>query len=505
MDSVRISKTQATAKMKISKVLLVLPAARHVRVTSGDSSVPKRKMLRFSILGLTTVAATTPPQYEVTICDENVEALDLDTDAEVVGISFMTAVAPRAFEIARELRRRGKIVIAGGFHPTLCPEDTAEHFDAVVAGDAEGLWPKVLADIEAGRLGETKIYRHRDLPDLACVPAPRRDLTAHTAKYYATINAVQTTRGCANGCTYCSITAFHRRTQRTRPIENVLAELRTIPRDFIFVDDNIIGDVEYAKKLFAAMAPLKKRWISQCSLRIADDPELLTLARDAGCMAMFIGIETLSDANLADFGKEFNDAAGYRKRIAAIRRAGIGVQAGIIVGADGDDPGVFERMLRFLRIARIDALQLNILTPLPGTPLFEWFDRDGRISDTDWSKYDFRHTVIRPAGMTAGQLQDGADWLYAQFYRLDRIILRTLRTLLSGKAGLAVLAWKLGMTYRYDNIRERIVGRNPAARPAAGHRFRAAARRAWSALTGVGKRKAKTTEQDASRLRFNAS
>ncbi|MBL7220946.1 MAG: B12-binding domain-containing radical SAM protein [Phycisphaerae bacterium] len=486
MNSTQVSETQAA--VKISKVLLVLPAAKHVRVTSADRSVPRRKMLRFSILGLTTVAAATPPQYEVTICDENVEPLDLDTDAEVVGISFMTAIAPRAFEIARELHRRGKIVVAGGFHPTLCPEDTARHFDAVVAGDAEGLWPKVLADIEAGRLGKTKIYRHRDLPDLACVPAPRRDLTAHTAKYYATINAVQTTRGCANGCTYCSITAFHRQTQRTRPVEDVLAELKTIGRDFIFVDDNIIGDVEYAKKLFAAMAPLKKRWISQCSLRIADDPELLKLARDAGCLAMFIGIETLSGANLSDFGKEFNDAASYRKRIAAIRRAGIGVQAGIIVGADGDDPGVFERMLGFLRAARIDALQLNILTPLPGTPLFEQFDRAGRITDTDWSKYDFRHVVIRPAGMTAGQLQDGADWLYAQFYRLDRIILRALRTLLSGKVSLAVLAWQLGMTYRYDNIREGIVGRNPVAKPASGSRFGAALRRAWSALTGLGER-----------------
>ena len=178
---------------------------------------------------------------------------------------------------------------------------------------------------------------------------------------------------------------------------------------------------------------------------------------------MFVGIETISQENLDAVNKGFNDQHGYFQRIAAIQAKGIGVQAGIIVGLDGDDPTVFQRTLQFLQKAHVNALQLAILTPQPGTPLYDDFERAGRITDRDWSHYDFRHVVMRPARMTAEQLQDGADWLYHQFYRLDRIIVRTLRAALTVGPMAAFLCWRLGMTYRYDNRREGIVGKNPAA------------------------------------------
>ena len=145
------------------KVLLVLPAADHLRVTPGDAKVPRRAMLRFSLLPLLTVAALTPREHEVVVCDENVEPVDFGASADVVGVSFMTALAPRAYEIAAEFRARGKAVVAGGFHPTLCPDETAGHFDATVVGDAEELWSRVLADAEAGKL--QRIYRH-DAPEI---------------------------------------------------------------------------------------------------------------------------------------------------------------------------------------------------------------------------------------------------------------------------------------------------------------------------------------------------
>lgn len=442
------------------KIMLVLPAAAHLRVTADSPCVPRRKMLRFSVLPLTTVAALTPPHHEVRICDENVQTLDLDADIDVVGISFMTALAPRAYEIADEFRRRGKVVIAGGYHPTLCPNEAAGHFDAVVVGEAENSWPKVLADIQAGSL--RPIYAGCGPADPASIPQPRRDLTAASARHYATVNAVQAGRGCIHGCRYCSIAAFHGRNYRHRPVESILAELRNVPRCFMFVDDNIIADPDFARELFRRMLPLKKRWVSQCSIRIADDPELLDLAHRAGCQGLFIGVETLSETNLASVGKQFNRAADYEKRINTIRRSGIGVQAGIIVGMDGDDPGVFARTLRFLDRAGIDAIQLNILTPLPGTPLFEEFDRAGRITDRDWSHYDFRHCVIRPIRMSAADLQAGADWLYHEYYRPWRIIRRTWRTLWQLGPLFAMVIWPLNWTYRYDNVREGIVGHNPA-------------------------------------------
>lgn len=244
-------------------------------------------------------------------------------------------------------------------------------------------------------------------------------------------------------------------------MENVLAELRGIGRNFIFVDDNIIADRNYSKHLFQALIPMRKTWVSQASLKIADDPELLRLARQAGCRGLFVGIETTSGKNLAAVGKDFNDSQAYLQQIAAIRKQGIAIIAGIIVGMDDDDPGVFERTLAFLQQAGIDALQLNIMTPLPGTPLYRDFEMAGRIICHDWRAYDFRHVVIRPAKMTSRELQNGADWLYGQFYRLDRILLRSLRTLLTVGLKPATIALKLNLTYRYDIRREQIKGVNP--------------------------------------------
>lgn len=441
-------------------VMLILPAAKHLRVESNSKSVPRRNMLRFSVLPLTMVAALTPKEFDVVICDENVEAVDFDTEAAIIGISFMTALAPRAYELAAEFRRRGKTIAAGGYHPTLCPEEAAAHFDAVLIGDAEEIWPEFLADVERGTVKQ--FYRHAHPCSLEHTPSPRRDLTYRNRRQYVTVNAVQTGRGCAHGCKYCSITAFHQKTYRHRPLDRIIAELREIPRDFIFVDDNIIADRDFAISLFEAMIPLRKRWVSQCSLKLADDPELLDLARRAGCRGLFIGIETLSTRNLNVMNKEFNHSETYLKRISAIRRHGIGVIAGIIVGMDDDNVNTFEDMLNFLDKAQVDAIQVNIMTPLPGTPLFDEFTTSGRIVDTDWSNYDFRHVVIQPARMSREELQDGADWLYHQFYRLDRILGRFCRSIFTLGFMPALLGMKLGLTYRYDNRREKIIGRNPA-------------------------------------------
>lgn len=445
------------------KILLVVPAGETVRVTRERPQGLPRAMLRFSVLPLEVVAALTPAEHEVRIVDENVEALDFDTACDVVGITFMTALAPRAYELAREFRQRGRTVIGGGYHPTFCPGEAAGHFDAIVIGDAEGVWPRVLTDLQAGRLrpvyGPAAGDGAAALADpVLHTPIPRRELLARTARYYVTINAVQTSRGCRHGCRYCSITAFHHHAQRHRPVADVLADLQTIPRDFIFVDDNIAADRAYARELFAAMVPLRKRWVSQCSIEVADDAELLGLMRAAGCHGLFVGIETTNAANLATVGKQFNNSTSYPERIRRIHHADIGIVAGIILGLEHDAPGVFAGTLRFLQQMHIEAVQVNILTPLPGTPLFADMERGGRVTDRDWSHYDFRHVVFRPAGMAAEELQAGADWVYAQFYRLDRILWRFVRGLFTRPWVLAGLGLKLGLTYRYDNKREGIVG-----------------------------------------------
>jgi len=442
------------------KILLIVPAGEAVRVTREHPKVPRRAMLRFSVLSLTVVAALTPREHEVRIIDENVEPLDFETDCDVVGITFMTALAPRAWAIAAEFRRRGRIVVGGGYHATLCPDDAAPHFDALVIGDAEGAWDRLLADVQKGTL--QKFYRSfGGLSANLRTPVPRRELLADMARYYATVNAVQAGRGCRHNCRYCSVTVFHDRKYRRRAVPDVIAEVRRLPRCFIFVDDNIIAEREYALELFRALAPLRKRWVSQCSILIADDPELLRWARAAGCRGLFIGIETANAENLAAMNKQFNRNDSYRERLRRVHRAGIGVVAGMIAGMDADGPDWFRRTLRFLRETGIDAVQLNILTPLPGTPLFADMENAGRITDRDWSHYDYRHVVFEPARMTAAELQAGADWLYAQFYRLDRIWWRFVRTIFHAGWMPALLGLRLGLTYRYDNRREGIIGWNP--------------------------------------------
>ncbi len=230
----------------------------------------------------------------------------------------------------------------------------------------------------------------------------------------------------------------------------------------MFVDDNIIADREFAIKLFKKMIPLKKRWVSQCSIIIADDDELLEYAGKASCIGLFIGIESVDSKNLSMVDKSFNKPGEYKKKIQKINRAGIGVQAGMIVGLDSDDKGVFQRNLDFLQAAGIGALQLAILTPQPGTPLRKQFEQEDRIIDNNWDHYDYRHTVIKPKLMTPDELQAGADWLYVQYYRLDRIILRTARALFKVGFYPAVMTWRLNMTYRYDNRCLKLKGRNPA-------------------------------------------
>lgn len=441
------------------RILLILPAAENYRVAPGQEPCA-RPMLRFSVLPLLSVAAHTPAGHDVALLDENVEAFDPDAwgDVGLVGITMMTGTAPRAYELAAHFRARGVPVVAGGYHATLCSEEALRHVDAVVAGDADGAWPQAVAEAAAGGLRQ-RIYRGR--PG-ASQPVPRRDLLARNARHYATLNAVQAGRGCQHRCRYCSVSAFHRATYHARPATEVAAEILGLRGDFIFVDDNIISDPTYAAELFTALIPLGRRWVAQCSLLIADDPRLLDLARRAGCRGLFIGIESGSAATLDQFGKSFNHARGIRERVADIRRAGIGVIAGIIVGSDGDDPASFRRTLDFLRRVEVDAIQLNILTPLPGTPLFEDMSRQGRVVDRDWAHYDFRHVVFAPARMTAAQLQQGADWVYHRFYRLDAILGRFVRAVFTLGPYAALLSLRLNLTYRADNQREGIVGRDPA-------------------------------------------
>jgi radical SAM superfamily enzyme YgiQ (UPF0313 family) len=391
------------------RFLLINPTSPLWR-TDRPGTVRGPRAFRFSMLSSLYVAAAMPPGVTTRIVDEDVEPVDFNAEADVVGLSFMTYNAPRAYEIADEFRRRGRTVVFGGYHPSFLPEEAAQHADAVCVGEAEGCVPRMMRDLRAGRL--QKIYRSAPV-DLAGLPVPDRRLVRGSA--YVTPDTVQATRGCPHGCTFCSVSAFSHRSFRARPVDEVIDELRGLGCWLLFMDDNILGDLEYAKELFARMIPLRRHWFSQCSLRLADDPGLLRLAAASGCGGLFVGLESLGQGNLRAWRKP-GRAADYARSIARLHDAGIGIYAGFVFGMEEDGPDVFPRTLEFLEDARVDALQATILTPFPGTPLFDEMQRQGRILTRDWALYDFGHVVFEPRQMSARTLLAGQNWVQSRFY-----------------------------------------------------------------------------------------
>jgi radical SAM superfamily enzyme YgiQ (UPF0313 family) len=396
--------------MKDIKFLLINPTSPLWRVGKGERPRGFR-VFRFSMLPSLYVAAAMPPYVKTTLIDEDVEPIDFDTEADLIGISFMTYNAPRAYEIADRFRDKGKPVIVGGYHPTFLPEEAIQHADAVCIGEAEYNVPRMMEDWTANRL---EPFYDSELVDLKGLAVPDRHLLRKGA--YITMDVLQATRGCPYRCKFCSVAAFHRYRMRSRPVEEVIEELGMLGRYVIFMDDNIIGDREYAKELFAAMIPLNKQWFSQCGIEIASDDELLGLASRSGCRGLFIGFESLSQQNLDAWNKRGNRAKQYLQVVTKLHQADIGVFAGFVFGSDGDRPDVFRTTLEFLLQANVEALQATRLTPMPGTPLFDEMDGEGRISDKDWSHYDFGHVVFEPLHMRRETLDQGVAWVSSQFY-----------------------------------------------------------------------------------------
>lgn len=381
------------------------------------------RVFRFSMLTSLAVAASVPDGIDVQIVDEEVEPVDFDTSADIVGISAMTFNAPRAYEIADRFRRDGgRPVILGGYHPTFLSREALEHADAVCVGEAETSLPRMFEDFRAGRLGG--IYSG-GLADLSKLRLANRGLVA--GGRYAWVSALQATRGCCRGCSFCSITSFFGGAFRARPVPSVLEELNRLGRHILFLDDNITASREYAAELFTAMVPLGKRWYSQCGVTLAEDRELLELAVKSGCRGLFVGFESVSEGNLRSWGKTFARAHDYANAVRRFHAQGVAVYAGIVFGGEADGLDVFERTLSFLEDAAVDVLQATILTPFPGTPLFAAMERQGRIVDRDWSHYDFRHAVFEPAGMSREELRAGHDRVLTQFYALPGVLSRLRR------------------------------------------------------------------------------
>jgi len=440
-------------------ILLIAPASGRWK-KAASAKFFNGKTFRFSLLSLLSVAAETPHDVNVRIIDEQIEDIPWNEYFDLVGITCMTALAPRAYKIAKEFMDRNIPVVLGGMHPTLYPEDASRFADAIVIGDAEGVWQKVISDVLNNTL--KKNYKNKTVPNLAGLKSVPRCLLNRSS--YSTVNAVQATRGCPNACEFCSVAAFHKQTHRQRPVADVIAEIAGLSdKFFILVDDNLTADLEYARSLFTGLVPLKKHWVSQSTIAIADDPGLVELAAEAGCVGLFVGIETFSDVNLNVVGKTCNRVGKYREAVRLFHSCGITVEAGIVFGFDNDQPAVFQNTLKFLDELEIDVIQASIFTPLPGTKRFSGMA--DRIFDYDWSRYDFHSVVFQPKHMSIEDLQAGHDWVTREFYRPWRIARRLWRHIRRTRS-LAALPYltAVNMAYYGRVFNWNIRGYNPAVK-----------------------------------------
>ncbi len=376
-------------------------------------------------LGLLTVAGCTPERFEVAIRDEYLAPIDFDEPCDLVALSAKTSCVKRAYQVAEEFRRRGRKVVLGGIHASLRPDEALEHVDHVVTGEAEEIWPRFLDDFEAGKA--ERRYDSPGFPDMAGIPFPR--YAGLDPKEFL-FHQLQTTRGCPFRCRFCSVPDISGQSFRFKPVEQVCAEIKALPRRgklvermkaLYMVDDNFISRTRYTRELLEALVPLRRAgevpdWSAETTLNVATDEPMLDLFREAGCTTLIIGFESVSEQTLKSMDKGINFCLTFQEATERIHRRGISIVGNFIVGFDTDPLSVFRDTRDFIFANNILYPFFSILAPMPGTALHEEFKAEGRLDTYDWSLYDTRHVIFEPRQMTREELMDGYVWLYEQCY-----------------------------------------------------------------------------------------
>lgn len=395
------------------KILLISPAVDKEKRTNKGLMIPQ--------LALFILKGLTPKHHQVTLIEEEAMDVDLDFDCDLVGISCMTATAPRAYELCDSFKKRGKTVILGGVHPTILPDEALQYADSVVVGEAEGVWKKVLEDAENKCL-QTKYHN------------PNPDLSQYVPKNYKEVIKnrlfklvpIMTTRGCPYDCDFCCVTDLFGKKIRHIPIENVIRDItESGAKNFMFLDDNIIGNPKYAKELFMALKPLKIHWVGQASISLlVKDDELIQLAVDSGCQALFFGFESVDIEQLKTMRKSFKDIEELENAIKKIKKMGILIHASIVFGFDNDKLGIFDETVDFLVKNKVSTVSFNVLTPYPGTRVYNDLKKQGRLTTSNWKYYDHNTVVYKPINMSAYELQRSKINARKKFYKLSSVVKR---------------------------------------------------------------------------------
>jgi radical SAM superfamily enzyme YgiQ (UPF0313 family) len=367
-------------------------------------------------LALTSLAGATPEDWEVTYWDENLlqGPPPWEPFPQVVGITVHLTFAERAYALAAWYRERGAKVVLGGLHALSCPEEVAPHADAMALGEGVQIWPEVLRDVEGGRL--QPVYRGSYRRPYREDPPPRRSLVSRRG--FLTTTSLIATRGCHNRCGFCYLaTDGLTIPYQMRDVEQVVAEFRADRQPYgVFIDNNLGSRPDYLRSLCRALRPLEVIWSAAVSIDVTNDRSLVREMALGGCTGVFVGFESLSDANLADARKKTPSTADYARRVALFHENGIQVNGSFVLGFDHDRPDVFARTVDWIEAARLECATFHILTPYPGTPLFRQMEAEGRLLHRNWSLYDTSHVVFRPRHMSPETLEEGYAWCYERLF-----------------------------------------------------------------------------------------
>jgi len=394
-----------------------MPTPRTLLLITASSPsirrVRRSRVLNFQQITMPYLAAFASPEWKVVHIDEEVSPVDMTMAVDLVGITFHTPSAFHAYHLATQFRKRGISVALGGPHVTLMPDEAQAHADVIFVGEAELHWPQFLKDFQIGR--HLRRYYSTVPPVLDAAPMARKELYH---RHDLTGGRLFATRGCPHGCEFCAVAVMYQRKVRTRPVAAVAAEYASFPgKVIIFWDDNLACDREYAKALFRLIAPYRKWWSSQVSIHAGKDSEFLEWAAKSGCKQLFIGLESISQNSMNGARKGFNRVEDYVRVIERIHEYGIAVQAGIVFGFDQDTESIFSETLDFLETAGVQNATFNILTPYPGTPLYQRLEAEGRILTRDWSRYNGREDVVfQPRQMSREALLEGYRYANRRFY-----------------------------------------------------------------------------------------
>ena len=402
-----------------NKILLIQP-------TPYDQygKLVKKHRLYFVGLALPLLAALTPEDFEVEICYETIEDVPFDTDAELIGISSMGHAVMRTIDIANKFRELGKTVILGGYMVSLMPDEAQKYCDAVMIGDSEETWGEMIEDYRNGTL--KKVYKKK-LTKLE-TPLPKYELILN--KKIGNFLPVQAGRGCPKTCSFCSIYCLYHGQYLRREIPDVIRDIKRIKelgfKQFLLLDDNLFSDRNYALALCAEIKKLKMKWMTQCSIDISKDEELLKVVAQAGCYVLSFGLESISRESLVGMQKAWAHPDEYSKQLEIIRKYGIDVSTEMVVGAEGDTLQSIRETAKFIEDNKITVPRFYILTPIPGTQFYDEMKEQNRIYNTDMYSYNACEAVHIPKNMTPEELTKAYWDLYNEVYSYRSILRRTI-------------------------------------------------------------------------------